>query len=162
MSDKERTQGKVEIKIGNLSFTAEGDQEWLGEQLSKVINAAAVSAQPTPVSTQSNPGDPTVEADAGGPPRNVNASLAFYLKSKGGETKQVQRFLATAAWLNGREHKQLDTSAVAKALSENHQKRLGNPADCLNQNVTKGFCEKKKDGGFFITPEGWKELGEEQ
>src|ERR1700730_5053143 len=43
MSDKERTQGKVEIKIRNLSFTAEGDQEWLGEQLSKVINAAAVS-----------------------------------------------------------------------------------------------------------------------
>jgi uncharacterized protein with von Willebrand factor type A (vWA) domain len=94
MSDKERTQGKVEIKIGNLSFTAEGDQEWLGEQLS-----------------------------------------------------------------NGRDHKQLDTTAVAKALTDHQQKRLGNPADCLNQNVAKGFCEKKKDGSFFITPEGWKALG---
>jgi len=165
MSDKERAQGKVEIKIGNMSFTAEGDQEWLGEQLSKVLDAAPVSptpAQPTPASAQPTPGAPTVEAVAGEQRKTVNSSLASYLKSKGGETRQVQRFLATAAWLNGREHKQLDTSAVAKALSDHHQKRLGNPADCLNQDVTKGFCEKRKDGGFFITPEGWKELGEEQ
>ena len=165
MTDKERTHGKVEIKIGNISFTAEGDQEWLGEQLSKVIDAASVSptpGHPTPASTQQTTGAPTVESFAGGQPKTVNISLASYLKSKGGETKQVQRFLATAAWLSRREHTQLDTSAVAKALSDNHQKRLGDPADCLNQNVTKGFCEKKKDGGFFITPEGWKELGEEQ
>jgi hypothetical protein len=165
MSEKEKAQGKVEIKIGNMSFTAEGDQEWLGEQLSKVIDAAAMSpplTQPTLASTQPTPGASSVEANAGGQPKIVTGSLASYLKSKGGETKQVQRFLATAAWLGGRGQEQIDTTDVAKALSSHHQKRLGNPADCLNQNVTKGFCEKKKDGGFFITPEGWKALGEEQ
>ncbi len=51
-------------------------------------------------------------------------------------------------------------AAIAKALSDHHQKRIGNPSDCLNQNCSKGLCEKTKDG-FFITPEGWKALGEE-
>jgi hypothetical protein len=50
------------------------------------------------------------------------------------------------------------TSAVSKALSDNHQKRLGNAAECLNQNISKGFCEKQ-GGGFYITPEGLKDLG---
>jgi hypothetical protein len=55
--------------------------------------------------------------------------------------------------------KELTTSAVAKALKENHQKRLANASDCLNQNTKKGFCEKSGKG-FFITPEGLTHLGE--
>lgn len=47
---------------------------------------------------------------------------------------------------------------VSKALKDNHQKRLGNAADNLNQNIAKGFCEKT-DGGFYITPDGLKSLG---
>jgi len=69
----------------------------------------------------------------------------------------VKRFLATADWIRLRGESELTTSKVSKALLDNHQKRLGNPADCLNQNVRKGHCEKKGDG-FFITPEGFKEL----
>jgi hypothetical protein len=45
-------------------------------------------------------------------------------------------------------------------LVDNQQKRLANPADCLNKNVSKGFCEKN-DGGFYITPEGLKKLEHE-
>jgi hypothetical protein len=86
--------------------------------------------------------------------------LASFIKAAKGETKQVQRFLATAGWLFRRGETKLTTSAVSSALSENHQKRLGNPADCLNQNVSKGYCEKQGDG-FFITPEGWRALGQE-
>jgi len=41
MAGDEKAQGKVEIKIGNLSFSAEGDQQWLAEQLSKVLEAAS-------------------------------------------------------------------------------------------------------------------------
>lgn len=157
MADK--GQGKVEIKIGNLNFTAEGDQEWLGEQLSKVIKAAeaVVPNEPIPVST---PG--VNSAEVKGPTGASNESLASYLKAKGGETKQVQRFLATAGWLHRRGTTQLDPTAVANALSAHHQKRLANPADCLNQNCRKGLCEKTKDGHFFITAEGWNALGEKQ
>jgi len=90
-----------------------------------------------------------------------NGSLASYLKAKGGESKQVERFLTTAGWLYRRGTRELTTSSVAKALAENHQKKLSNPADCLNQNCSKGYCEKQKDH-FFITPDGWKALGETQ
>lgn len=155
MADK--AQGKVEIKIGNLSFTAEGDQTWLGEQLSKVIEAA--ETLPPHAADSGNPQN-AKPAETKKLVGAVNESLASYLKAKGGETKQVQRFLATAGWLHRRGVTQLDTAAVAKALSDHHQKRLGNPADCLNQNCGKGLCEKTKDG-FFITPEGWMALGEE-
>jgi hypothetical protein len=68
--------------------------------------------------------------------------------------------LATAAWLYLKGKERLTTSDVVKALKDNHQSRLGNPADCLNQNVGKGLCEK--DGAeFFITAEGFTALGME-
>ena len=35
-----RPKGKVEIKIGNMSFSAEGDQEWLDQQVTKLLKAA--------------------------------------------------------------------------------------------------------------------------
>ncbi|HEY3813336.1 MAG TPA: hypothetical protein VGL66_08920 [Caulobacteraceae bacterium] len=85
------------------------------------------------------------------------ASLASHIRSKGAEGNQVLRFLVTSDWLRQRQ-KPLAASAVAKALQDNQQARLANPADCLNKNVAKGFCEKTKDG-FFITPEGLRELG---
>jgi len=33
--------GKVEIKIGGMSFSAEGDQAWLSDQFTKIIEAAS-------------------------------------------------------------------------------------------------------------------------
>jgi hypothetical protein len=46
---------------------------------------------------------------------------------------------------------------VSKALNDANQKRLGNPAECLNQNVAKGYCEK--DGKqFFVTDDGKSSL----
>ena len=52
----------------------------------------------------------------------------------------------------------MSTSEVTKALSENNQKGLSNPSDCLGKNVAKGFCER--DGGqFFVTDAGREDLG---
>jgi hypothetical protein len=156
MSDTEKEKGKIEIKIGNLSFSAEGNQEWLGEQLSKVLESA------TPVMAQSEaPGQSVGDKENAAPSGPFTTSLAAYIKAKNGEANQVQRFLATAGWLFRRGNKDLATAMVSKALTENHQKRLANPADCLNKNCSKGYCEKQK-GHFYITPEGWKALGDEQ
>lgn len=91
-------------------------------------------------------------------PAKVGGSLASHIKSKKGEKNQNNRFLATAHWLAGRNDSPLTTKAVAAALSDHKQKRLANPADALNQNVRKGYCEKRKDGSFFITPEGLEVL----
>jgi hypothetical protein len=63
-----------------------------------------------------------------------------------------------ASWLSSRGDDPLAATAVSKALSDHHQKKLANPADCLNRNVSKGHCEKRKDGSFFITPEGLEAL----
>lgn len=157
MTEKSDAQCKVEIKIGNLSFSGEGNQEWLDRQVTKLLEAAASGSF----------GQAPAAAPAAGNPDTQNqdteksVTLATYLKAKKADTIQVQRFLATAAWLFRRGQKNLISSSISKALNDNRQKRLANPADCLNKNVSKGYCEKTNDG-FFITPEGWTALGEEQ
>ena len=158
MADGQKPLGKIEIKIGNLSFVAEGDQDWLSEQLSKVMQAAS------PAIARGENNDPSAAVGKTGSAASSSStvgSLAAYLKATGGESKQVQRFLATAGWLFRRGTTNLTTAVVASTLAEHHQKRLSNPADCLNQNVSKGYCEKQKDS-FFITPGGWSALGGEQ
>jgi hypothetical protein len=146
----------LNLSYGSVSFAAEGDENWLSTQLDKVLGAADAlgRAAPSPLAVKSA----GASADNSNGSQAITATLASHLKAKGGEVSQVMRFLATADWLRLRSSAKLNTSAVAKALSENRQKRLGNPADCLNKNVAKGFCEKSGDD-FFITPDGLKALG---
>jgi hypothetical protein len=148
--------GKIQVTVGAVSFSGEGEPDWLAEQLDKVLKAApdlATSPSERAGSSQHSPSAPKAPAGASAP-----GTLVSYIKVKGGESSQVKRFLATADWLRLRGESQLTTGKVSKALSDNHQKRLGNPADCLNQNVRKGHCEKQGDG-FFITPDGLRDLG---
>jgi hypothetical protein len=156
-TDNGKRQGKIEIKIGKIAFTAEGDQEWLGEQLTKVLAAASTTTTLSEAVEASLP-----EESNAAPAKKNNSSLASYIKEKGGDSSQLQRFLAAAGWQFMSGQQDLTAGAVAKTLADHHQKKLANPADCLNKNTSKGYCEKKKQGGFFITPEGWKALGEEQ
>ena len=147
--------GKVEIKIGGLSFSAEGDQAWLSDQLAKVIEAASkIPAANLEQSKNISTDDRQKLA--------TKSSLSAYLKTKSAEKNQVARFLATAAWLFRRGQTELTTRAISKALTDHHQKKLTNPADCLNQNCGKGYCEKTEGNTFYITPEGWTSLGEQQ
>jgi len=158
VAEKNKTHGKLEIKLGNLAFSGEGDQDWLTAQLQKLIDSAE-ALNKTPIATPTLPPvsrAPFVEAPATN--GSFQDSLATYLKIKNAEKNQTIRFLATADWLRRRGEQNLSSGMVARALSENQQSRLANPSDCLNQNVKKGLCEKK-NGGFFITPEGLKALG---
>ena len=144
----------VTLSYGSVSFSAEGAEEWVSTQLDKILETAVKLSQ-VAVSPKDDQRSPPGEIDAGS---LFTATLAGHIKAKNGEVNQVRRFLATADWLRLRKSEKLNTSAVAKALSDNHQKRLGNPSDCLNKNVSKGHCEKLGDD-FFITPDGLKELG---
>ena len=103
-------------------------------------------------------GGASTQTGASSQPLAKNGSLAAYIKAKKGEKNQITRFLATASWLSSRGDDPLTATAVSKALSDHHQKKLANSADCLNKNVSKGHCEKRKDGSFFITPEGLEAL----
>ena len=142
---------QVNLSYGNVSFSAEGENEdWISEQLDKILKAAETlsrhvsssKAKPEPLTTVGS----------------FSATLASHLKAKSAESNQVKRFLVTADWLRSRGSEKLNTTMVSKALSDNQQKRLGNPADSLNKNVSKGHCEKVGDD-FFITPDGLKSLG---
>ena len=151
-----RMNSKIDVTIGDVSFSGEGEQEWLTKQLDKVI-AIARPARASK-STQKSP-TPTkgVDEKESAP---FTASLASHLRDKKGEANQVARFLATADWLRRRNGDQtLTTALVTRSLRDNQQKRLGNPADTLNKNVKKGHCEKISGGGFLITDDGLQALG---
>ena len=151
-------QAKIKFSFGSLSFSGEGEEGWLTKQLDKFLEAA-----PQLSSFQTPDGDSDVPPKPSG--ENLSISKKFtkplgpYIKSKGGESNQNKRFLATADWMRQRGVKKLTAIAVRVALKDNQQKKLTNPADCLNQHVSRGLCEKSKDGEFFITPEGLAELG---
>lgn len=149
---------KINISVGDVSFSGEGDQGWLAEQLDKVLKAAPeIKSRRTPDDIKDKRRD---EAGAHGDGEgSFTTTLASYIKEKGGESNQVQRFIATADWLRRRGESKLTTALVTKALKDNHQKRLDNSAKCFARNVSKGYCEKS-DGGFYITPEGLKHLGD--
>lgn len=149
---------KIEVAVGAVTFSGEGDQAWLAEQLDKVLKAAPELSR-----TPASPADTfrqSLSNSVASDPSHFTTSLSAYIKEKGGESNQVDRFLITADWLRRRGATNLATAAISKALADNHQKRLANPADCLNKNVSKGFCEKSVTG-FYITPEGLKKVGHE-
>lgn len=149
------SEASVKFELGSLRFSADGSETWVAKQLEFVVaklpelSAVAILATTPPETGTSQPAPK---------PASVVGSLASYIKEKGGDSNQVQRFLATADWLRLKGEKHLKTALVSKALQDNHQKKLSNPADALNQNVSKGLCEKSGDG-FFITPEGLKAIG---
>ena len=143
---------KIQMKIGDIEFSGEGEQGWVGKQLEKILNAAptiAASAgrRTTTHSPETGGGGTTWDSSA------ATQSLAKFLSDKNASTNQVKKFLATAVWLQTKGKNRLTTADVSHALKDSNQSKLGNPADCLNKNVSKGHCEK--DGKeFFVTTEG--------
>lgn len=140
---------RIRVRLGAMAFSGEGEPAWVAEQLDKVLRALPSCAAATA-------GRPPATHDDGS---ERVGSLASYIKTRGGESSQVRRFLATADWLRLQGERALTTAIVARALRDHQQKRLGNPADCLNQNVARGFCEKAGGRTFYLTPEGLRTLG---
>jgi len=142
---------KIQVKVGDVEFTGEGEQGWVATQLDRILKAAPgiVAAKPAVSHGATDPHTHTrtQESEIG------SQTLAGFLRDKNASSNQVKKFLATAVWLHARGKKRLTTADVTRALKESNQTRLGNPADCLNKNVAKGHCEK--DGkDFFVTTEG--------
>lgn len=153
---------KIEIQIGEIRFSGEGDQEWLTKQLDKMLGKAEelIKLAPTPPPTfQQNTPPAHQAADFSHSSNIAKQTLATFLKSKNATTAQVDKFLATAIWVEAKENKnRLKTGDIGSALSKASQSKLNNSSDKLNQNVSKGFCEK--DGkDFFVTQEGKEHMG---
>lgn len=143
------TTAKIEISVGAITFSGEGTENWLEKQLDKLLaSAPQLAAISPPAEVSGNGGNGGGDAAPQDP-----GTLAAFIQKHGGGSNQVKRFLTTAEWLHRKGKSRIQTKDVTAALGAANQKRLGNAAECLNQNVSKGHCEK--DGKqFYVTPEG--------
>ncbi len=149
------TEAKIDIKIGQIQFSGQGEQDWVAKQLDKIISQADKLIQLAPPSTPE--GDETGLKPMGKDSAIAKMTLPSFLKEKSASKNQVKKFLATAIWLESKGQKRVQTSDITHALNDGNQGRLTNPANCLNQNVSKGYCEK--DGKqFYVTEDGKKSL----
>ena len=148
---------KIEIKLGAIYFSSEGDKNWVAMQLDKFLGKALELAKIAPQQL-TVPTAPFSQKPPMTPDQTIaQQPLASFLKTKDATTNQTKKFLATAVWLEAKGKNRLTTGDVTKALKDNSQKRLGNASDCLSQNISKGYCER--DGKeFFITDEGRSSL----
>ncbi len=148
---------KIEIKVGAFSFSGEGTEKWLSGELEKLLVKMPQLITITPAEEADD------ASGNGGQPKPGKkgkvGTLAGFLKEKNATSSQVKKFLATAVWLHDSTGQdRITTAEVRSALKNANQVKLGNPADCLNQNVGKGHCEK--DGtSFFVTEPGRTFLG---
>lgn len=153
------THAKIGFTIGAIEFTGEGDQEWLAQQLDKILEKAADLSAFVPQSIGLPGSEPQPKSDAPmGPDANIaQQTLAGFLKEKNATIKQTKKFLATAVWLEAKGKNRLITGDIIKALKDSNQTRLGNASRCLAENISAGFCER--DGKeFFVTEGGKKSL----
>jgi len=148
-------EAKIEIKVGVFSFTGEGTEKWLSDELEKLLAKIPELVQIAPAEN----GDHS-EAGTKAKKNGNLGTLANFLRDKSATDNQVKKFLATAVWLHDTTGKtRLTTGEIKTALKNASQPKLTNPADCLNSNVTKGHCEKDGANGFFVTDPGRTSLG---
>jgi hypothetical protein len=155
------TEGKLEIKVGNVSFSGEGQDEWLSKQLDKVL-----ARLPELAAIQDRDDDSSEGAALEGSNHKAatqksgqRPSLAVFLKDRKANTGNQQRkFLATAAWLQKGGANRVSTSDVTKALSDNNQGKLTNAAQCLI-NLAKPGWVVREGKQFYVSEEGYAELG---
>ena len=152
---EQMSEAKIDIKIGQIQFSGEGEQEWVAKQLDKIIAQAEKLIQLAPAENAQN--DDGHQRPMGKDSTIAKKTLPVFLSEKNATKNQVKKFLATAVWLESKGKLKMTTRDVSKALNDSKQSRLGNPSDCLNQNVSKGHCEK--DGKeFFVTDDGKNSL----
>lgn len=143
---------KIQFKLGGIEFVGEGEKDWIAKQLDKILEKAPKLVALVPAGTTGG-GSGGGHTPMGTDPQIAAKTLAVILKEKNATKNQVKKFLSTAIWLEAKGKQRMTTSDVTKALKDSNQTRLGNASDCLNQNVSKGYCEK--DGKeFFVTDDG--------
>jgi len=126
------SDSKIEIKIGIIEFSGEGEPKWLSEQLDKIL--------------EKTPELLNLEI-----PNNSNSNL----KEKSPSSKSAI-FLATSIWIHDNlEKSRIQQKDINIELKKSSQTPIPNLAQELRRNVKKGYIVK--DGSnFYVTPEGRK------
>jgi hypothetical protein len=140
-------KAKIEIKVGIVEFTGEGEQDWLGKQLDKVlekvpellkIELANPTPEPQRTPTEASTTLVTYSAENNTAPTNI----VTFLKEKNATSNQVNKFLVTAVYLQLNGKKRVTTTEVAQTLKSANQSKLANASDALNKNVGKDTIPK--------------------
>lgn len=155
---------KIEIKLGAIEFSGEGEQEWVTEQLDKILDlvpdlkkkiekSIATPSIAEPAKVAQNFAPPTDLFSSPKQEGMIRGNLSTFLRQKDAVDKQRRRFLGTAVWLqlNGKES--IKTKEVTDALRAARQIKITNPSHQLNQNIAQGFCQKEGTR-FYVTPQG--------
>lgn len=156
------TTAKIQFTVGTITFSGEGEETWISDQLDKILQKApdlikiAPQAQPIHHPTATPSGDLPASSDDA----ISSQTLPNFLRVKD-TTTQPKKFLVTAIWLHVKGTPRLSTTDVNKALREYSQSRLTNASDCLNRNVSQGYIEKE-GRQFFVTDEGRQSLEDRQ
>lgn len=140
------SEGRIEVKIGDVQFIAEGDTTWITEQLKKFLDKL-----PELMSKFSHKSRYFFHMDDA---EIAEKALVTFLEETNSTDNQREKFLATAIWLQARGKSPLKTHDVTVALEENKLPAIKNPSERLNANTKKGYCEK--DGKYFIVTEAGK------
>ena len=147
---------KLEIKIGAIEFSGEGDADWVAAQFDKLLEKA-VNLSPA-VGRGSHTAEQVVHSRTEHQPMAPDPdigkkALGTFLRERNATEVNNKKFLAVAVWLEAKGSNRMKTGDVTTALRENNQNRLGNASQCLADNVKQGFCERDGDK-FFVTQEG--------
>lgn len=146
---------KIEVEVGQFRFSGEGEQQWLAQQMDKILKSAESLTKLAPPQAPASPNGGYGGSDTD-PPATDEALPHFLKRMKA--TSQVNKYLATAEWLHQKGTTRVKTSDVTKALKDARQGKLSNAGDCLGKNTSKGFCVKE-GRSFYVTDEGRKHIG---
>jgi len=154
---------RIEIKIGSIEFISEGEQDWVTEQLDKILekaeNLESKIKETTIVATPKEIIEPTIAEhptdlfSAPKPKRAIPENLSTFLRKKDAVDKQRRKFLGAAVWMQLNGQQMIKTKEVTDALRAARQVKITNPSHQLNQNIAQGFCQKE-GRGFYVTPQG--------
>jgi hypothetical protein len=150
---------KLEIKVGAITFSGEGNGDWLSKQLDKVLaRIPELLAAPSDIAQNSGSGGAHQPIIGGAQHTQASGTLATFLKTANANDSQTRKFLATALWLHDAEDKnRLTTSDVSGALSKHKQGKLTNASNCLAENAKRGYCVREGKQ-FYVTNEGRESL----
>lgn len=146
---------KIGFTLGSITFSGEGEETWVSDQLDKILEKAPDLIKIVPETQAISQPAATVpeqvskSSDDSIPPQ----TLPNFFKAKNVPKSGFRKFLATAIWVQAKGANRISLGDVTQALSASNQTRLSNASECLSTNVNKGFIEKHGTQ-FFVTPEG--------
>ena len=100
---------KIQLNIGDIQFSGEGDSKWLDVQVEKILKLAGGEQKASPRQTSKGAGGSSAKMGS------VNQTLPAFLREKNATTNQTRKFLATGIWIHDVKQKpRLKPGDVAK------------------------------------------------